>query len=135
MAEPLYIDSNVVHHFTLDPWVPPSNMAHVTPDGVILYPDTYYHTGREFLIPAGGQVVAFLCHVPAHDHYVNAEECCLLKYIHDPWYVCTCLMLTNTHPNISLVVPAQCDFYSLVLNTSVEIMTVAMSDFFALYAN
>ena len=65
MAEPILVNPQFVHHFALDPRVSPSYMAQVIEEGVLLYPETYFKTGRELIIPAnGGQIVAFYAMCP-----------------------------------------------------------------------
>jgi hypothetical protein len=136
MAEPVYVNPSCIHHFAFDPRASASQMAQVNVEGVQLFPHTYHHTGREFVIPAdGGHIVVFLCHVPANDHWVHPRECSLLKYPYDPWYVCTAVMLTNTHPDLDLYVPTNCDLYALTRYTTVELMTVSEADFFAYFFN
>jgi hypothetical protein len=131
----VYINPHNAHHFGLSPQVTPSQIAVVHQDGVLLYSDTYQLTGREtFIPPNGGKMVAFLCHVPAHEHWVHSEECSLLKYIYDPWYVCTALLLTNTSP-YALIVPQHCDIYTICQLTSVSIITVREAEFFAYFDN
>ena len=122
MAEPVFIDPLSIRHFAFDPLERAAHMAQVNVEGVLLFPATYFHTGREFILRAnGGQMVAFLCHVPAIDHWDQSNDCSLLKYVHDPPDACTCLLLTNTQTQMDLVVPANCDVYALVVNTSVTI--------------
>jgi hypothetical protein len=136
MAEPVCINPNSIHHFAFDPLGSASHMAQVNVEGVLIFSQTYFLTGREVIIPAnGGQILAFLCHVPSSDHWIHPNECSLLKYVHDPWYACTCLLLTNTHPEMSLLAPAYCDIYALVQNTSVDVITVADADFYAFIDN
>lgn len=135
-SETIYVNSEIIHHFALDPLVPSLYMAQVNAEGVLLYPDTYFLTGPECTIPAnGGQMAAFLCHTPSINHWVHPKECALLKYVYDPWHICTCLLLTNTHPNLTLFVPEHCDIFAIAQNTVVEIKAVAEADFFACIDN
>ena len=136
MAEVIYVEPHTIHHFAFDPMQPATYMAKTNAEGVVLFSQTYFCTNREFIIPAnGGYIVAVLCHVPSLDHWVHPNECALLKYINDPWYTCTSLLLTNTHPVMDLAVPAYCDLYSLIQNTSVIVGNVTEADFFAYFEN
>jgi hypothetical protein len=134
MVETIYVDPSCIRHFALDPRASAAEMAQVNVEGVQVFPHTYFHTGQEFVIPAnGGHIVAFLCHVPANEHWIHPQECSLLKHPFDPWYVCTAIRLTNTHPNICMFIPAHCDLYAIVKNTAVEMLMVSEADFFAYF--
>jgi len=126
----------MLKHFSIDPRLPAHAMARFDGDGVHLQSHTYFLTGNGFIIPAnGGGVVALLCHVPAYQHSVNEGRCALLKHGQDPWYISTALYLTNTSPTVSLCVPAQCDIYALIKNTSVTISMIDDECFYGNYTN
>lgn len=127
----LNVDPQCLRHFGIDPLVSPLYMAQVNGNGLQVYAGTYYLTGPGFVIPCrDGRVVALLCHVPDAQHDVDPEECALLKHVCDPWNVSVGVVLTNTDPHLSIVVPPRCDIYSLVHNLSVELVVVDDEDFF-----
>lgn len=136
MAELFFIEPYMLQHFAIDPRVSPLYMAQVNPAGVHVFPDTYFLTGPEFIIPAqGGKIVAFLCHVPAEEHSVEPGGCALLKHLYDPFHISTGIIMTNNDPYIALVVPENCDMYSLMQNTSIGLAIADDQDFYHHYNN
>jgi hypothetical protein len=132
----LLVEPHVLRHFAIDPLVSPLYMAQVNANGLQVYAGTYFLTGDEFIIPCqDGMVVALLCHVPDAHHEVDPEECALLKHACDPWNVSVGVVLKNTDPYLSVVVPPRCDIYSLVHNLSVELVVVDDEEFFEHYLN
>jgi len=128
------VDPLTMRHFSLDPRVSPNYMAYVDEQGVQICPETYFLSGEEFIIPAkGGVVIALLCHVPDCFHAVEPGGCALLKKCGDPWNISTALHLTNYDKDLALVVPRNCDVYSLIKNTSLELAIVEDEDFYAYY--
>jgi hypothetical protein len=121
----------MLQHFAIDPRISPNYMAQVDASGIHVHPNTYFLTGEEFVIPAqGGMVVAFLCHVPAHEHDVEPGGCALLKHMYDAWHISTCVMLTNNDPYIALLVPKFCDIYALLGNCTIELAVADDADFY-----
>ncbi len=131
MPELLFMEPTVLRHFALDPLASSNFMARVTPMGLNLYPNTYFLTGDSFIIPAkGGKSVAILCHAPLDQHSIEPDNCALLKYFNDPWYVSTALVFTNNDPYLSVIVPKYCDVYALIKHLCVELVVCEDQDFF-----
>jgi hypothetical protein len=135
MSLPMLVEPHELLHFAIDPQVGPNFMARVTPNGIGVYPNCYFLTGEGIVIPPNGRVVVFLCHVPDSHHEVEPGGCSLLKNVHDPHTLSTGLVLTNPNPHLGLVVPPNCDIYSLVQNVQVQMVVADDTDIFSCYEN